>query len=204
MSDLDAADTAAPAANVLDIDVRPFRSAMGEADRVSRAFSRQLSDGFVRLTLQGRSLADVVSTIGQRLSRIALAEAFRPLEAGFADFTRSLLSGAGNGLASLFQGGHGGGQPMNLLPFAKGGVVAAPSYFPLAGGTGLMGERGAEAILPLARGPDGALGVRAEGGGRAVSVTVNIATPDVEGFRKAEAEVAAAIARAAARGGRAT
>ena len=31
---------------------------------------------------------------------------------------------------------------------------------------GLAGERGAEAIMPLARGPDGRLGVAAAGGGR--------------------------------------
>jgi len=83
-------------------------------------------------------------------------------------------------------------------------VVAAPTYFPLAGGqTGLMGERGAEAILPLARGPDGRLGVQASGGrdgGRAV--TVNITTPDVDGFRRSQTQVAAMLSRTVALGQR--
>ncbi len=42
--------------------------------------------------------------------------------------------------------------------------------FPNAGGgIGLMGEAGAEAILPLKRGPDGALGVASQGGGQPVT-----------------------------------
>jgi phage-related minor tail protein len=57
--------------------------------------------------------------------------------------------------------------------------------------------------MPLARGPDGRLGVRAAGAGAGpVQVTVNIATPDAESFRRSEAQVAAALARAVARGQR--
>jgi phage-related minor tail protein len=58
--------------------------------------------------------------------------------------------------------------------------------------------------MPLARGPDGRLGVRggAGGGGRPVSVTVNIATSDAESFRRSEAQVSASLARAVARGQR--
>ena len=40
-------------------------------------------------------------------------------------------------------------------------MVAAPTYFPMSGGTGLMGEAGPEAIMPLRRGSDGRLGVQA-------------------------------------------
>ena len=89
-----------------------------------------------------------------------------------------------------------------MRPFAAGGVVAAPTYFPMRGGLGLMGEAGPEAILPLARGSDGRLGVAAGGRARPAPVTVNIATPDVEGFRRSEAQVAAGLARAVARGRR--
>ena len=50
--------------------------------------------------------------------------------------------------------------------FANGGVVGGPTTFPMAGGkTGLMGEAGPEAIMPLKRGKNGKLGVSAEGGG---------------------------------------
>lgn len=50
----------------------------------------------------------------------------------------------------------------NVVPFASGGVVSMPTLFPMAGGrTGLMGEAGPEAIMPLARDSRGRLGVRA-------------------------------------------
>ena len=89
------------------------------------------------------------------------------------------------------------------MPFAQGGVVGAPSYFPLGRGLGVMGEKGAEAVMPLARGPDGRLGVRSGGGGgRPMSVTVNVSTPDADSFRRSEAQVSAALSRAVARGQR--
>ena len=65
-----------------------------------------------------------------------------------------------------------------VIPYADGGVVASPTYFPMAGGnTGLMGEAGPEAIMPLKRGKDGKLGVQAEGGGTTiVNQTINVST----------------------------
>jgi phage-related minor tail protein len=67
---------------------------------------------------------------------------------------------------------------------------------------GLMGEAGPEAIMPLRRGPDGRLGVQAAGGGRPVNVTVNVQTPDVEGFRRSRSQIAAEMSRALSRGAR--
>lgn len=46
------------------------------------------------------------------------------------------------------------------LAFATGGIVTRPTLFPMANGMGLMGEAGAEGILPLAR-VGGDLGVKA-------------------------------------------
>jgi phage-related minor tail protein len=64
-----------------------------------------------------------------------------------------------------------------------------------------MGEAGAEAVLPLARGSDGALGVKA-GAGQPVVVHFNVTSPDAESFRKSEAQVTAMLARAVGRGRR--
>jgi len=50
-------------------------------------------------------------------------------------------------------------------PFAKGGVVNGATLFNNGGGLGVMGEAGAEAIMPLARGANGELGVNASGAG---------------------------------------
>jgi len=53
----------------------------------------------------------------------------------------------------------------SIQPYADGGVVNSPTTFPMSGGkTGLMGEAGPEAIMPLKRGANGKLGVQMEGG----------------------------------------
>ena len=59
------------------------------------------------------------------------------------------------------------------VPFANGGVVSGPTIFPFANGTGLMGEAGPEAIMPLSRGSDGKLGVVAANGNSAPKITIN-------------------------------
>ena len=53
----------------------------------------------------------------------------------------------------------------SIQAYADGGVVGSPTTFPMSGGrTGLMGEAGPEAIMPLKRGANGKLGVQMEGG----------------------------------------
>ncbi|HSP26086.1 MAG TPA: phage tail tape measure protein, partial [Saliniramus sp.] len=126
-----------------------------------------------------------------------------PLQNLIKEGVGSLMKGfgGGGGATPFAQGGvfsHG-----RVTPFAQGGVVAAPTYFPMRGGAGLMGESGPEAIMPLSRGPDGKLGVAGGGGSRPIAITVNIAATDVQSFRRTEAQVSAALARAVARGGRA-
>jgi phage-related minor tail protein len=48
-----------------------------------------------------------------------------------------------------------------VTAFARGGIVDRPVLFPMANGTGLMGEAGPEAVMPLGRDSRGRLGVRA-------------------------------------------
>lgn len=75
-----------------------------------------------------------------------------------------IISGAG-GLAGGWMPGFAKGAAFkagNVVPFANGGVVSAPTTFPMARGrTGVMGEAGPEAIMPLRRGADGRLGIEA-------------------------------------------
>lgn len=89
-----------------------------------------------------------------------------------------------NILAKLLPGTFGSGGFLDLSaagslkPYAKGGIVNAPTAFPMRGGrAGLMGEAGPEAILPLTRGANGALGVQAAGGGGGGGMVVNVITP---------------------------
>lgn len=92
-----------------------------------------------------------------------------------------------------FAGGH-------LVPMASGGIVSAPTYFPLAGGkVGLMGEAGAEAVMPLARGADGKLGVKSAGGG-APTIIFNVQATDAASFRKSGPQIMSDLRRALAGG----
>jgi phage-related minor tail protein len=152
----------------------------------------RMSSAFSDLVLRGRGLSDVLSTVALRLSDIALKAAFKPLT--------DALGGALTGGVAFAKGGViARGMP---VPFAQGGVIASPIAFPLDGNrTGIAGERGAEAILPLARGPDGSLGVRAGAGG-GVNVTFNVTTPDADSFQRSQTQIAALLARAVSQGQR--
>jgi len=68
------------------------------------------------------------------------------------DFVVSLFNEKGN----AFSGGS------QLTAYAKGGVVSSPTLFPMSSGTGMMGEAGPEAIVPLTRTSGGDLGVKAQ------------------------------------------
>ena len=58
-----------------------------------------------------------------------------------------------------------GGTPGGALGGRYGRIVSHPTLFPMSSGSGLAGEAGAEAVMPLKRGPDGRLGVAGGGGG---------------------------------------
>lgn len=94
--------------------------------------------------------------------------------------------------------------------FAKGGtfsnsIVDSPTLFKFASGTGLMGEAGPEAIMPLKRDSNGTLGVQNHqgGGGGNVDVTVHnygsekaktVESTDARGNRKIEIVIGEAAA----------
>ncbi|MDX2288550.1 MAG: phage tail tape measure protein [Hyphomicrobiaceae bacterium] len=178
---------------VVDADTTALRRELSAASGLGRGFSRALVSAFEGIAIKGKSLGEVFRGLALDLSSLVLKAAFKPLEQGLGQ----LFSG-------LFSGGLGGAGGTALpVPFAKGGVIASPALFPLGRGLGLAGERGAEAILPLSRGPDGRLGVAASGGaGGGVSVTLNVSTPDAESFRRSEGQVAAMLARAVSMGRR--
>ena len=184
-------DDAAERTGQLALNLRDLEAS---ANRAARAISGAFTAGVV----DGRRFEDVLKSLTLRLSDMAVRLAFRPLEQSLANGLRSLL----NGLVGA-GGSAEGGAAARAQAFADGGVISSPAFFPLGRNRlGVAGEAGAEAILPLKRGPDGALGVAVEKSGGA-SITVNIATPDAESFRRSEANVTGLIARAVSRGQRA-
>lgn len=166
-------------------------------DKLAQSFGRSLSAALAGSLGSGRQLDGLLGSLGNRLAAATARAAMSPVRSGITSLVNGLLSGD----AAFAQGGVI--QSGRVRPFAAGGIVSAPTYFPMRDGAGLMGEAGPEAILPLRRGPDGRLGVAAGAAARPVSVNVTIATPDPGAFRRSEAQVAAQLARAVARGQRA-
>lgn len=174
------------------IDLRTTRTLLQEINSAGATATKTLSSGFSSAMTSGKSLDATLAGIAKSLAQLGA-------KAG----AQALTQGATSALSALFSSAFGtGGASASVAPFADGGVVASPTFFGSGGATGLMGERGAEAILPLARGPNGQLGVTTQGARDPVAVTVNIAAQDVESFRRSEGQITAALARAVARGRR--
>lgn len=81
-----------------------------------------------------------------------------------------IFSKGADWLTSAFPNADGGVYATPGLHAYANTVVDRPTIFPFARGVGLMGEAGPEAIMPLSRGADGKLGVKAQGGGVVVQV----------------------------------
>lgn len=116
-----------------------------------------------------KSKLDVSQFVDEVISEFFRLQIVRPLMA-------SILGGASGGGGFLQTGltaaakflfsanGNAFGPSGAITAFADGGVVGSPTLFSYSGGTGVMGEAGEEGVLPLKRGRDGKLGVRASGG----------------------------------------
>lgn len=166
---------------------------------LDRGLSRGLRRAFDGVVLDGMKLSDALSTVAQSMINAAYSAAVKPVTDHFGGL---IAGGIGQLVGGLFPFADGGSFSQGrVMPFANGGVVGSPTYFPMRGGTGLMGEVGPEAIMPLARGADGKLGVRASAS-RSVNVVMNITTPDAGSFQRSQAQIAAQMGRALARGQR--
>jgi hypothetical protein len=142
---------------------------------IGDAVGNALTNGITGLIEGTTTAKEVFSSFLKDIGQILMQEAAKMIATYIA-------IGIAKQFAGLFGGGAGGAKPPlpgsfplmaakgayfdgSTARFAKGGVVSSPTLFQFADGgavqTGLMGEAGPEAIMPLKRGPDGKLGVTA-------------------------------------------
>jgi phage-related minor tail protein len=159
-----------------------------------------MSRAFTQAASGSKQFDDVLRALALRLSSLVLISALKPIASGITGGLNQLFGGLfspGSDTSGDFKAAMGA-----IKPFAAGGVIGTPTYFPLSsGGLGLAGEAGPEAIVPLARGRDGRLGIASHGGAGG-NIIVQITTPDLDSFRRSEAYLTGQIARAVARGQR--
>lgn len=215
----DSLGNAAGMAASFDSELRKVNQAFQNTGRDIAGLERGLSKGLRRafdgVIFDGMALSDALETVAQSMIQTTYSAAIKPVTNQVGGLLAQGVSGMVNAVLPFGGGATQGFAQDQVLPFAKGGafsggrvtpfatggVVSSPVTFPMRGGTGLMGEAGPEAIMPLTRGPDGKLGVRGGGGG-AVSVVMNISTPDAQSFQRSQGQIAAQMSRALSRGNR--
>jgi hypothetical protein len=129
-----------------------------------------MEDALVNFVTTGKlNFRNLANSIIADMARIAIQQT---ITKPFTNFITGLF---GNANGNAFVDGQ-------VQKYAYGGIVNKPTLFPMANGMGLMGEAGAEAILPLRRGSNGKLGVESSGGGSTIiNVSVDASGSTVEG-----------------------
>lgn len=155
------------------------------SSQLSYALTTPLQAGENAFERFGNVALNVIGQIAQAWLSSSLFNFFNGSSGGkglgtrFGNAAKGAAAGSAGGIWGAIGGAIGGFFNANgnafshgrVLPFAQGGVVSSPTMFPMAGNrTGIMGEKGAEAIMPLKRAPNGQLGVQAQ----IAPATVNI------------------------------
>ncbi|GFE49893.1 tail protein [Roseobacter cerasinus] len=186
-----------------DTELRRMKTSLEATGRDIAVLERGLSSGLRRafdgVVFDGNSLSTALDTLANSLVNTAYSAAISPVTKQVGGL---LAQGVDGLIGSILP--FADGAPFSqgrVMPFATGGIVSGATPFGMRGGMGVMGEAGPEAIMPLARGPDGKLGVRGAGGG-GQTIVMNINTPDVKGFQRSQGQIAAQMTRALGRGQR--
>jgi lambda family phage tail tape measure protein len=163
------------------------------AEQMNKAFNDSFSNAFTGFIAGTDSASKAFSNFAtSMIGSIQRILAQKMAETLLSSFITPALSNIGSGFMGLFSSSISGATAATMgagpmLAAANGGVfsgsgisaysgsiVSKPTIFPFAKGTGLMGEAGPEAILPLKRNSQGKLGVSADSTGQSGSNVYNI------------------------------
>ncbi|HEQ0125165.1 TPA: phage tail tape measure protein [Pseudomonas aeruginosa] len=178
----DAADVASATDDMLTTGFNTASNALADFATTGkfkfRDFASSVINDMARIASQQAATGLLSGVLGAGVS------AFSGWMGGSATAGASASGYTGNAYANWAAAQADGGAWANGVQFFANGaaftnsIVSRPTAFGMAGGrTGVMGEAGPEAILPLARNSDGSLGVRMVGGmsaGGATTVQVNM------------------------------
>ena len=162
-------------------------------------FTKSILADMARIAARQASSAMLGSLVGVAASYFggSAAGGGNGMAAGSAGATSSNLGASQAGYSSTYFQANGGAWANGVQMFADGGaftnsIVSKPTAFGMANGkTGVMGEAGEEAIMPLTRTSGGKLGVMAVGsggGGVNLSLSMPIIMSDQEAGRPDGAE----------------
>lgn len=141
------------------------KAALEEMESLQQSVAETIGDGFMSMIDGTQSVQDAFKSMAREI----IKQLFEVL------VVQRLVSGIKGFLGGAFAEGGAFSSGSQIQAYANGGVVGGPTYFPMSGGkTGLMGEAGPEAIMPLKRGKGGKLGVSVEGSSGSVNVVNNI------------------------------
>lgn len=151
-------------------------------DATTNSISNNLTNVLTGAASFKDGMSNIFSSLGETVIKTLIQMATQAL------ITKAIMAsfggGAGGLFGSLFGGASGAASVGSAIQSAganfsfnalggvydspslsaySGGVYSTPQYFAFAKGAGVFGEAGPEAIMPLTRGADGSLGVRAVG-----------------------------------------
>ncbi|MGK2482300.1 phage tail tape measure C-terminal domain-containing protein, partial [Klebsiella pneumoniae] len=151
-------------------------------DATTNSISNNLTNVLTGAASFKDGMSNIFSSLGETVIKTLIQMATQAL------ITKAIMAsfggGAGGLFGSLFSGASGAASSGTAIQSAganfsfnalggvydspslsaySNGVYSTPQYFAFAKGAGVFGEAGPEAIMPLTRGADGSLGVRAVG-----------------------------------------
>lgn len=142
------------------------KDVFADLSKAIESWGNKAADTFADFVVDGKaSFGDLVNSMLKDIVRLQ-AKSF------LDDTTKGISGWLTETVGGLFKNADGNAYASSDLGRYSGSVVSSPTLFKFANGgsVGLMGEAGAEAILPLKRGANGKLGVQGGSGG----ITVNL------------------------------